>query len=62
MDKGSQDAIALAPKSVRQGDANALRLDFSATHAAIAASIVATSDMVNVNGVCHSLQFVIALF
>ena len=44
MDKASRDVTVPAPKSVGQGDVNALKLGFDATHAVIAASIVLTSN------------------
>ena len=51
MDKASQDATVLAPKSVVQGDVNALKLSFSVTHDVIAASIVVTSNMSMVSAI-----------
>ncbi|XP_068223541.1 uncharacterized protein [Palaemon carinicauda] len=42
VDKATRDATVLAPKSVVQGDVNALKLGFCVTHDVIAASIVVT--------------------
>ncbi|XP_068212648.1 KRAB-A domain-containing protein 2-like [Palaemon carinicauda] len=51
VDKASQNATVLAPKSVVQGDVNALKLDFCVTHDVIAASIVVTSNMSMVSAI-----------